>query len=319
MDDFWTYNTKVVLAGAVLLGVAGGVVGVFAVLRKRALVADVVGHAALPGVAAAFILLGLLGRAGRNEPALMLGAAVAGVAGAACVSLLARFTRVRDDAAMAIVLGVFFGLGAALFRVVQQVPGGGAAGLNSLLFGKTALLVAADVYSFAALAAVVLALCVLLRRDLALLCFDESFAASLGRPVLLLDLVLSGLIVGVAVVGMQSVGLILVVATLVIPASAARFWTDRLGPTLLLAGTFGGAAAGAGVLISASGPKLAAGPLIVLCGAGLFALSLLLGAKRGLVPAAARRRAVRRSVDGRPVPSGPPGAASGLPGAGGGN
>ncbi|NNJ27694.1 metal ABC transporter permease [Alienimonas chondri] len=296
MGDFWTYNTRIVLAGATLLGVTGGVVGVFALLRKRALVADVVGHAALPGVAIAFLASLLLGGPGRDEPLLMLGAAVAGTLGAATLTLLGRFTQVKEDAAMAIVLGVFFGLGAALFRVVQNAQGGGAAGLNTLLFGKIALLVRTDVLLFAALAAAALAVCVLLRRELALLCFDPEFSASIGRPVLLLDLALSALIVSVAVTGMQSVGLILVVATLVTPAAAARFWTDRLGPMLWLSGTIGGLAAAAGVLISASGEKLAAGPLIVLCGSAAFGVSLLFGPRRGVVARTLRERSVRQAA-----------------------
>ena len=295
MSDFFAYNTRVVLAGTFLLGVAGGVVGVFALLRKRALVADVVGHAALPGVGAAFLLTATAG-GGRSEPALMVGAGAAGVLGAAAVSAVARFTRVKDDAAMAIVLGAFFGLGAALFRVVQQAGAGGASGLNHLLFGKTASMVAADVTLFAGLAAVTLAVAFALRRELALLCFDPQFAASIGRPVFLLDLALSGLIVAVAVVGMQSVGLILVVATLVIPAAAARFWSDRLTAVLLTAGAFGGAAAVGGASVSALGPKLAAGPLIVLCGTALFAGSLLFGPSRGVLARALRRRAVRADV-----------------------
>ena len=296
MSDFLAYNTRVVLAGTALLGVAGGVVGVFALLRRRALVADVVGHAALPGIGIAFLATLLLGGGGGSEPALMIGAATAGILGAGAVSVLSRFTRVKDDAAMAIVLGAFFGLGAALFRVIQQTTGGGASGLNHLLFGKTASMVASDVLLFAGLAAVTLAVAFALRRELALLCFDPEFAASIGRPVLALDLALSGLIVAVAVVGMQSVGLILVVATLVIPAAAARFWSERLGAVLLTAGAFGGLAAGGGVLISASGQKLAAGPLIVLCGTALFALSLLFGTSRGVIARALRQRGVRADL-----------------------
>ena len=311
MSDFWTYNTRVVLAGTTLLGVAGGVAGTFALLRKRALAADVVGHAALPGIAAAFLASLLLIGPERNEPVLMLGAAVAGALGAAAVTLLNRYTRVKEDAAMAVVLGVFFGLGAALFRVVQEAPGGGAAGINSLLFGKTALLVKADVVLFAALAAVVLAVCAVLRRELALLCFDPEFSAAIGRPTLVLDLILSALIVLVAVVGMQSVGLILVVATLVIPAAAARFWTDRLGPTLLVSGGIGGAAAAGGVLISASGEKLAAGPLIVLCGSAAFALSLLCGTRRGVLARALRDRNVRLAATNGSAPAPPESAPCG--------
>lgn len=299
MSDFWAYNTRVVLAGATLLGVTAGVVGVFALLRKRSLVADVVGHASVPGIAVAFLTCVLLGQEERNEPALLLGAAVSGVLGAAAVTLLGRFTKVKEDAAMAVVLGVFFGLGAALLTVAARV-GGAAAGLNTLLFGQTALLVADDVTLFAGLAGVTLTVCVVLRRELALLCFDPGFSASIGRPTLLLELILSGLVVGVAVVGMRSVGVILVVGTVVIPPATARFWTDRLGPTLWLSGALGGGAAACGTLISASGERLAAGPLIILCGAAAFAVSLLLGPRRGVLAAALRRRGVRAAVAGRP-------------------
>ena len=308
VSEIWTYNTRVVLLGTALLGVSGGVVGVFALLRRRALVADVVGHAALPGIGAAFLTGLLLTGRGRSEPALMLGAGAAGVLGAGAVTVIARFTRVKEDAAMAIVLGTFFGLGAALFRVVQGAPGGGASGLNHLLFGKTASMVAGDLAAFGTLAVVVLAVCVALRRELALLCFDPAFSAAIGRPVLLLDLTLAALIVGVAVVGMQSVGLILVVATLVIPAAAARCWSDRLGVVLGLSGAFGGLGAGAGVLVSALGPKLAAGPLIVLCGAAIFAVSVLFGTGRGILVRAWRTRAVRADAAAPHPRPGAPGA-----------
>jgi manganese/zinc/iron transport system permease protein len=181
------------------------------------------------------------------------------------------------------VLGLFFGVGAALFRAVQQVPAGDAAGLNGYLYGKAASLVASDVWLFAAAAAVVLAVVLALHKEFVLVCFDAEFAAATGLPVKRLDLLLTGLAVAVTVLGLQSVGLVLVVATLTIPPAAARFWTDRAGVMTALAAGLGGLAAVAGTTLSALVPKLAAGATIVLAGGVLFAVSLVFGPKGGLL------------------------------------
>lgn len=284
------YNTRVVLLGTLLLGATAGLVGTFLVLRKRALVGDVVGHATLPGIAVAFLTAeALWPGTGKETATLLLGAASTGLLGAAAVAWLARVRRVGADAAQAVVLGLFFGLGAALFRAVQQVPAGDAAGLNGYLYGKAASLVASDVWLFAVAAAVVLGIVVWLHKELVVVCFDPEFAAATGLPVKTLDLVLTGLAVAVTVLGLQSVGLVLVVATLTIPPAAARFWTDRAGVMSALAAGFGGLAAVAGVIVSALVPKIAAGATIVLAGAVVFVVSLLFGPKGGLV---VRRKAV---------------------------
>ena len=86
---------------------------------------------------------------------------------------------------------------------------------------------------------------------------------------------------GVTVIGMQSVGLLLVVALLIIPPTAARFWSNRLGPMVLIAGAIGGASSSIGVLLSATITQLAAGPIIVLVGSFAFGFSLLFGTVRG--------------------------------------
>ena len=283
------YNTRVVLLGTLLLGATAGLVGTFLVLRKRALVGDVVGHATLPGIAIAFLAAEAFAPGtGKNTATLLTGAAATGLLGAATVAWLSRVRRVGPDAAQAVVLGLFFGIGAALFRAVQQVPAGDAAGLNGYLYGKAASLVASDVWLFAAAAGVVLLVVALLHKELVVVCFDPEFAAATGLPVKTLDLLLTALAVAVTVLGLQSVGLVLVVATLTIPPAAARFWTDRAGVMSALAAAIGGAAAIAGVILSALVPKLAAGATIVLAGAVLFLFSLAFGTKGGWI---ARRRA----------------------------
>ena len=283
-EAFGSYTLRVVLAGTILLGVSSGVVGTFMMLRKRSLIGDVVGHAAVPGLAIAY-LAGewLVPGGGRNPAWLIAGAFVAGLLGAVSVLVIDRTTRLRSDAALAIVLATFYGFGVALFRVVQQVPNGSAAGLKGYLNGKTASLIASDVWLFAAAAAVLLTVTLLLFKELSLLCFDADFASAEGFPVSVLEVLLTGLVVGVTVLGMQSVGLVLVVATLIIPPTAGRFWTDDIKTLTWLAGAIGGVTAAAGVAWSAAAANTPTGPAIVLCGSAAFVVSLLFGRRRGLV------------------------------------
>jgi manganese/zinc/iron transport system permease protein len=117
-----------------------------------------------------------------------------------------------------------------------------------------------------------------------LLCFDEEFAAARGYRTLLLDWILTLMAVTVTLIGLQSVGLLLVVALLLIPPTAARFWTHHLKNMALLAAAIGGVSCGMGVLLSAAFPRLAAGAVIVLSGAALFVISLVFGRSRGLWP-----------------------------------
>lgn len=280
LDD---YNARVVTLGVALLGLAAGVIGSFLLLRRRALLGDAMSHAALPGIALAFMAMVAAGGAGKALPGLLLGALMACLAGAGIVLLLGRVTRIKEDAAIGIVLSVFFGLGVALLGLVQDMPQGNAAGLESFIYGKTASMIRADAYLIGGCAVFVLICCALFFKELRILCFDTGFTASLGWPVGLLDALLIMLVVLVTVVGLQAVGLILVIAFLITPAAAARFWTDRLAVMMALAGMIGAAGGALGAMISALVPRLPAGAVIVLACSLFFGLSMVFGLRRGLV------------------------------------
>lgn len=272
------YNTLVVAAGVAAVGFAAGVIGSLGVLRKRALAGDAAAHATLVGVAAAFLLTGR-----RDLPVLLLGALVAAVASLGVLVLIRRFTRTRDDAATAIVLGVSFGLGITLISGItaRGIPGGG--GLEQFLLGHTAALTAADAGLLAAVSAAAVLLVWLGLKEAVLVAFDPDFAAALGWPVTVIDYALVTLVAVMVVVGLPAAGAVLVTALVVIPPVAARQWTDRAGTMLLLAGLIGLVSAVAGVAASAVVPRLATGPTIVLMAAAIFALSLLFapGRRRG--------------------------------------
>ncbi len=252
-------------------------------LRKRALVADVASHAALPGICLAF-LWGEAQRSGGGKalPLLLLGAALSAGAGLLTAQWLRRIRRVHDDAALGLTLSLYFGAGVVLLTWIQSLPTGQAAGLSEYVFGKASAMVADDLFGLALVAGIAAAAVLALRKEFELLCFDPGYARAGGWPVGGLDLLLTALVIGLVVVGMQSVGLLLIVALMVLPPTAARFWTNRFGEMVVISGGLGGLSAAAGVMLSASFPRLATGAVIVLCGSACFAISLVLGRRGGL-------------------------------------
>ncbi len=284
------YNTRVVVIGATLLGAAAGLVGAFLLLRKRALLSDTLSHATLPGIVLAFMIMSAAGGEGKSLLGLMAGATVFSVLGTLSVMAIRRWSRLKDDAALGISLSVFFGLGISLLGIATRMETGNAAGLNAFIYGKTASMLFFDalLITLAALGAALF--CLAFFKEFGLICFDADYAATQGWPVGWLDLILMSLVVIVTVIGLQAVGLILVVALLIIPPSAARFWTRRLSVMLWLSGLIGALSGLIGSAVSALMANLPAGAIIVLVAAGFFLFSLFLGTDRGLVRITAERR-----------------------------
>jgi manganese/zinc/iron transport system permease protein len=273
------YNTAVVLVGTSLLGAGAGLIGSFAVLRGRALLGDALGHAALPGVCLAMLLVGQ-----RSLAAMLVGAWFTGVLGILVVAGLRRATRIKDDAAIGIVLSVFFGAGVAMTGYIgRHVFEGSKAGFNNYIFGNAAVMLLSDVYWISGVALVSLLTLVVLFKELRLVTFDAAFARVQGWPASSLDLLLMALLSLVVVIGLPAVGAVLIAALLIVPAAAARFWTERLGIMLAVSASFGLAMGAAGTAISARMSQAPTGPMIVLFGAGLFAVSSLFAPSRGAV------------------------------------
>ncbi|PHK94251.1 manganese transporter [Pseudoroseomonas rhizosphaerae] len=290
------YNARVVALGCAAFGLAAGALGCFVLLRGRALIADAAAHATLPGLCLAFILAATLGWNPRSLPLLMGGAAATAALGVLAVGALARGGRLRDDAAMALVISIGFGTGVALLSVVQSLPVGGQAGLSSFILGQAAGMSAADALLILWLAVAALLAVAVLFRPLAVLCFDADFAASVGLPVRWLDLALLGLMLAVTVAGLRAVGLILVVALMVVPAATARLATERLSVMVPLAGLLGAVSAWMGAGLSAAAPALPTGATIALVACALFLLALLFAPARGVVAFALRQRRLRREA-----------------------
>lgn len=285
LDD---YTLRVVVLGAATLGVVAGALGTFAVLRRQALVGDAISHAALPGVALAYLVTGEKG-----SLALMIGAALTGFLAVLLVTAVVRTTRVKQDAALGIWLSVFFGIGLVLLTYLQQRPDASQAGLDRFLFGQAATLLREDVVTMAVAGALALLVLLALWKELKLLAFDPEFGATLGLRMRVVDVVLVGLLVVAIVIGLQTVGAVLMASMIVAPAAAARQWTDRLGTMTLLAAALGALAGALGAVASAEISRLPTGPTIVVVASAVVAVSLLAAPRRGLVARAIQSRRAR--------------------------
>jgi manganese/zinc/iron transport system permease protein len=290
MSSLLAYNTLIVLAGVGVLGAVAGVLGCYMVLRRRALVGDALAHASLPGIFLAFALTGQ-----RGFLVLLTGAFVFALLGAWLISAIRRHTRVKEDAALGVVLSVLYGLGVALLAWIQRnVEGGSKAGLESFFYGKPAGMIAQDVACLIGVGVTVLALVLVLYKEFRLLSFDADFALVQGWPVFRLDLLMMGLVCLVTVIGLPAVGVVMMAGLLVIPAAAARFWTDRLGTMLRLSGTFGVLTGLLGTAASAMWPQMPAGPMIILTGTALFVFSMVVAPRRGLAARSIRAWGLER-------------------------
>lgn len=290
-DLIFDYTLRTVALGAAVIGIVAGALGSFAVLRRQSLVGDAMSHAALPGIALAYLLTGQ-----KDNLYLLTGAAIAGWLGTLAVLGIVRRSRVSFDSALGLVLSVFFGLGLMLLTYIQRQPDSSQAGLDKFLFGQAATLIQDEVRDMAVVGGIALLVLALLWKSFKLLSFDSDFGATIGYSIRLLDIALTTLIVVAIVIGLQAVGVVLMSAMIVAPAAAARQWTDRLGIMVLLAAAFGALAGVTGATISSTQTQLPTGPVIVVCISAIVLLSLLFAPNRGMLWAAMARRRKRAEL-----------------------
>ena len=299
-DLIFDYTLRNVALGSMLLGIVSGVLGSFAVLRRQGLLGDTLSHAALPGIAIAFLLTG-----SRTPIVLLLGAGIAGWLGTLLLLRIVKDTKLSEDTALGVVLSVFFGVGILLLTFIQHRNDATQAGLDRYLFGQAAALVASNVRTFAVLGALALIVVALFFKEFKLLSFDPEFAGSIGLPTRAIDILLTSLLVVAVMIGLQTVGVVLMAAMVIGPGAAARQWTDRLYVMLLLAALFGATAGVAGAVISVQGERLPTGPMIILVLTAIVLVSLILAPEHGVLPETIRRRRHRARFAAELLPGGP--------------
>ena len=298
MSLFLDHTYRTMLIGTVIIGFTAGALGTFAYLRKQSLLADVVSHSAIGGTMLAFLVASWLGLDGRSSWVLVIGGAVVSLVAVQLVSWLPTVSTTKVDAAMAITLALFFGGGMVLHRVILGGRHANKGGLADYLFGSASHLTTADVVSSAVVAVLTFAVAIACFKELTLLCFDAEHARILGYSPRWTSAVLNTVVVLSVVIGVKAVGLVLMVALAVAPPIAARQWTRRVRPMVVLSGVFGAAGAALGSAIAVSIGRVPTGPVIVLVVTAIAVISLLVAPRRSLLLVALARRRQRAIVVG---------------------
>lgn len=257
---FSDYTARTILLGAASLGIVSGVVGSYAVLRKQSLVGDVMSHAALPGIVLAFIIMGV-----KEQLPIFIGAALSAVLAVFLINLVTSNSRIKTDSAMGMALSVFFGLGLVLLTYAQKMPDANQAGLDKFLFGQAEALVEKDVLVIGVTGLFALLVVGLFWKEFKLLCFDPDFGGTMGFSMKSLDLLVTAVIVSAIVIGLQTVGVVLMSSMLIAPAVAARQWTGSMGSMVILAASIAAVSGVTGVALSAGFENVPTGPAVIVC------------------------------------------------------
>ncbi|MEN7546419.1 iron chelate uptake ABC transporter family permease subunit [Rapidithrix thailandica] len=289
-------NVRWVLLAVVLMSASSGVVGTFTFLRKRALIGDAISHAILPGICLAFMLAQT-----KNPFFLLLGAFTTGWLGLFCIDMITARTKLKPDAALGLVLSVFYGFGVLLLSIIQNSGNAAQSGLDKFLFGKAAAMVQEDVMVFGLFSLVLISVVIYFFKAFTLITFDREYAGTIGIPVKRMELLISVLTVFAIAIGIQAVGVILMAALLITPAAAARYWTENLKWMIFLSAVFAIFAGMMGTFISYTLPKMPTGPWIVTVLSLLTVFSVLLGKKRGILYELQTQNRVKKQILGENI------------------
>ncbi|HHT97861.1 MAG TPA: metal ABC transporter permease, partial [Clostridiales bacterium] len=275
---FTDHTLRVVSLGSAILGIISGILGSFAVIKKQSLLGDAISHAALPGIALAFIITN-----SKKTEVLLLGALISGLLATYIILSIERNSRIKFDSALALILSVFFGAGLVLLTFIQKTANANQAGLDKFIFGQASTLLKRDVYLMGLVGIVLIILVIIFWKEFQIAAFDAEFAQSLGFSVRNINMLLSAMIVTAIIIGLQTVGVILMSAMLVAPAVAARQWTDKLSIMVVLSAFFGAISGLLGTVLSSMIDKLPTGPTIVIIISLIVFISITLAPNRGLL------------------------------------
>lgn len=268
LNDLSNYSfLQNALITSIVVGITSGIIGCFITLKGMSLIGDAISHAVLPGVAISYML-------GINY---FYGAVVAGLLTAFGINIVNHNSRIKADSAMGIVFSAFFALGIILMTKAQS-----AIDLSSILFGNILTVNATNRKITLIIGIIVIVSVLLFYKELLITTFDPTMAKAYGLPVDLINYALMILLTLVSVASLQTVGVILVVALLITPASTAYLLTDSLPKMILLSAFFGAISSIIGLYFSFV-YNLPSGAIIVLAAATLFLLAFLFSPKQGLV------------------------------------
>ena len=277
-------------AGTAVLGGVSGIVGSLTALKKHGLIADAVSYASLPGIALVFILTGT-----RSHPLFLVGAAIAGWCVVMQIFPLLRKGQLHQNSLLSLMLSVYFGFGMVLLSLSQRKLGTALAGIETFLFGQTSPMFI-DVKTIIVTGAIICVLLFLFWKELFIVAFDPVYAAASGIPVIKIEMLFIAIIIGNVVIGLQTVGVILMSALLVAPAAAARQWTNNVRILLFLPVLFGAISGIAGNILSIFIQGLPIGPAVIICVSAIAFFSFFFAPQRGICLTYFRRKAEQNAA-----------------------
>ncbi len=297
--------------GCMLMCLAAALVGVIVFLRKQSLLGESLSHAAYPGVIGGVTLAGILGIDEQSDSILAFliacGGILSAVLGLKLINFLIRKIKVPADAALCFVLSCFFGIGLTLASQIQFTYTSLYRQVQVYFYGQAATMTDVHIVIYGCLSFSVILLIVFSYKELQAITFDKEYAQSLGLKTGLIDSLLFFLIILAVVIGIRSVGVVLMSAMLIAPAAAARQFTNHLSILFILSAFFGVFSGFIGNYLSVEGTyflfrtypgmrlALPTGPMIVLVASTLCLLSLFWAPKRGLLWRLCRMASFRQS------------------------
>ena len=277
LNLFNSYTFIIVSIGCLTLGLVSGLVGCFTILRKQSLLGDGISHAALPGVILAFLLTN-----NKNIEVLLTGALISGLLATLIIYIINKNSKITFDRALAMILSIFFGSGLVLLTISQKLPNAKQAGLDSFIYGQASTLLERDLIIMLGLSIIIFIVILLLYKEFKLYCFDSEYCISIGYNSTLINFIMMTIFVITIIIGLQTVGVILVSSMLVAPGVSARQWSNKLSIMLLFASIIGGLSGLLGTIISST-YALPTGPVIVIILSIITIFSILFAPNRGII------------------------------------
>lgn len=297
----WHYFTDPVLQAptiaSMLMCLSSALIGVIVFLRRRSLLGEALSHASYPGVVLSIFFTALFFPAAHHALAVivLIGGFCTAALGLYLIEKMERSWKIKSDAALCFVLSIFFGVGVLVASQLQFSHALWYQSAHLFLFGQAATMIDKHIYLYGGLALLTIASLVLLYPSLRITIFDRDYGKTVGIPIKAVDGIVFFLLILAIVIGMRSVGIVLMAGMLIAPAIAARQCTHRLKTLFILSGLIGAFCGFFGNYLSVEIPEwgkrqgwewkftLPTGPMILLTASGICLLCLLFAPKTGFV------------------------------------
>ncbi|MBS0651229.1 MAG: metal ABC transporter permease [Verrucomicrobia bacterium] len=293
--------------GSMLMCLASALIGVIVFLRKRSLLGEALSHASYPGVVLSVLVVAALFPTFQEvmPVAILIGASATSFLGLWAIERLERRFSIKSDAALCFILSVFFGVGILIASRLQVTHALWYKTIQIFLYGQAATLTDVHIVIYTVLVVMTIGILIALFRQIEMVIFDRSFSKCVGIKVSLVDTVLFALLILAIVIGIRSVGVVLMAGMLIAPAVTARQLTNRLSVMLVLAAIFGAVSGFLGNYLSVMIPEwgqerglewkfsLPTGPMILLSASCMSIFALLFASEKGIVSRSLRIAAFR--------------------------